>query len=197
MQSGNIFVISAPSGAGKSSLVDALCKLDNNIHVSISHTTRKIRPGEIDGKSYYFISQEEFADMLDKNQFLEHAEVYGNFYGTHINTIKKPQNEGQDIILEIDWQGARQVNKIFPDATSIFILPPSLNVLKSRLINRNTDSLKTINDRLDKAAEDISHAKEFKYIVINDDFDAALKDIYSIILVQRLKAEHVLKSYQI
>ena len=195
MHRGNLFVISAPSGAGKSSLVQALCKLDEHVHISVSHTTRNKRAGEEDGIHYFFIDHQEFENMLLQNKFIEHAKVYDNYYGTHIDTIRNLQDTGQDIILEIDWQGARQVKKLFPDVTLVFILPPNLETLKQRLILRNTDSLETIQKRLNLAQTDISHAIEFDYIVINDDFDTALQDLYSIILVQRLKANNVLQDY--
>ena len=196
MQRGNIFVISAPSGAGKSSLVKALCEQDAGIKVSISHTTRNKRPGDIHGLHYFFISHDEFEIMLNENQFLEHARVYDNYYGTHIATIQKLLGEGIDIILEIDHQGAMQVRNIFPEATLIYILPPNMAELNNRLVKRNTDSEEIIQKRLALATEDISHAFKFDYIVINDDFATAQQQLYSIILVQRLKAEQVLKSYK-
>lgn len=196
MLRGNVFVISAPSGAGKSSLVKALCELDRQVQVSVSHTTRNIRPGEEHGVHYFFISHNEFEMLLADNHFLEHAKVYDNYYGTHIKTIRDLQSQGQDIILEIDWQGARQVKSIFPDATLIYILPPTLTELKRRLVSRNTDSEEIIMKRLNLAVDDISHADEFDYAVINDNFDTALQDLYSIILVQRLKTNNVLLNYK-
>lgn len=196
MQQGNIYVISAPSGAGKSSLVKALCEKDPKIQVSISHTTRKMRHGDIHGIHYFFVSHDEFESMLLDKKFLEHAKVYDNYYGTHIDNIKQLQNTGQDIILEIDNQGASQVKQIFADVTLIYILPPSLEKLKNRLISRNTDSAEVINKRLSQAKNDISHAKEFDYIVINDDFSIALQDLYSIILVSRMKAHKILEYYK-
>ncbi len=196
MQQGNIFVISAPSGAGKSSLVKALCKKDNKIQASISHTTREMRPGDIHGVHYFFVSSNEFEKMLRQNKFLEYAKVYDNFYGTHIDSMKKTQANGQDIILEIDNQGASQVKQIFANAILIYILPPSIDELKKRLINRNTDSNETIEKRLSQAQKDISHANEFDYIVINDNFATALDELYSIIMVSRLKANSVLAAYK-
>jgi guanylate kinase len=196
MQQGNIFVISAPSGAGKSSLVKALCEKDNKIQVSISHTTRKMRPGDIHGVHYFFVNHNEFEEILTQNKFLEHAKVYDNFYGTHIDSIKRLQANGQDIILEIDNQGASQVKHIFPNAILIYILPPNLDELKKRLINRNTDSNETIEKRLSQAQKDISLAKEFDYIVINDNFATALDELYSIIMVSRMKANTVLETYK-
>lgn len=195
MNTGNIFVISAPSGAGKSSLVKALCESDSQIKVCISHTTRKIRANEKDGVNYFFINLAEFEHMLKDKQFVEHALVYGNYYGTHIATIQKLQKSGQDIILEIDYQGAMQIRKLFPQSTLIYILPPSLKELRNRLLVRNTDNADIISRRLNLAKEDISHAVEFDYAVINDNFDTALHNLYSIILVQRLRAEKVLCNY--
>jgi guanylate kinase len=196
MEKGNIFVISAPSGAGKSSLVKALCAKDNSLQVSISHTTRTPRMGEVDGVNYYFISHDNFAAMLQQNKFIEHAVVYENFYGTHIDTINNLHQQNVDIILEIDIQGAMQVKKIFPHATLIFILPPNLPELERRLRSRNTDSEDTIVFRLSKAKDEIMQAKHFDYAVINDNFNDAISSIYSIIMVQRLKAQKVLSSYK-
>ena len=193
---GNIFVISAPSGCGKSSLVQSLCKLDEKIKTSISHTTRAIRPNEEHGIHYFFVSHNEFEKLIKSGEFLEHAVVYENYYGTHTKTIKELQEKGDDIILEIDHQGARQVKSIFNDATLIYILPPNLTELKRRLIKRNTDSKSTINNRLKLALDDISHADKFDYVLINDNFDVALQELYSIILVQRLKASRVLSNYK-
>jgi len=185
---GNVFVISAPSGAGKSSLIQALCKLDSQIQVSISHTTRKIRTGEIEGVDYFFISHKKFKTMQQEQKFLELAQVYDNFYGTNKNTIKKTLTKGKDIILEIDWQGARQIRKLIPEAILIYILPPSLPELEKRLKLRNTDSEEAIQKRLNLAIEDISHAEEFDFIVTNDNFNVALQELYSIILVHRLNS---------
>lgn len=193
MQSGNVFVISAPSGAGKSSLVKALCDKDPKIKLSISHTTRNKRPGDLHGVHYYFVSKTEFEAMLNEQEFLEHAIVYDNHYGTHKDTINNLIQNGDDIILEIDWQGARQVRKLLPEATLIFILPPSLNELENRLKNRKTDSNENINKRLNEASKEIAYAKYFDYAIINDDFSIALHHLYSIILVQRLKTKHVLE----
>lgn len=187
MSRGKIYVIAAPSGAGKSTLVNALCKLDNGVQLSVSHTTRGIRPGEKNGVNYFFVNNVEFQKMIENNDFLEYAEVYGNLYGTNINTIKEFLATGKDIILEIDWQGARQIRKLFSDAVLIFIAPPSLNVLEQRLRDRKTDSLEVIEKRLGMAMEDISHAAEFDYIVINDDFNTALQDLCSIIRAARNK----------
>lgn len=192
---GNIFVISAPSGAGKSSLVKALCEFDNNITTSISHTTRQQRPTETNGVEYFFVSQNEFRSILDQDGFLEHATVYDNYYGTSIKAVESIIKTGQDIILEIDWQGAMQIKKIFPPATLIYILPPSKEALVARLTNRNTDSNEIQLKRLALASEDISHAPDFDFAIINDDFNIAMHDIYSIIRSSRLKTNKVLKNY--
>lgn len=185
MNYGKIYVVSAPSGTGKSTLVNALCKLDSQVQLSISHTTRPTRVGEIDGVNYFFVSVEYFKEMIAKNELLEYAQVYDNFYGTNINTIKQFLATGKDIILEIDWQGAQQVKKLFADAVLIFILPPSLEVLADRLHKRNTDSSEVIKKRLDLAMEEISHAPQFDYLIVNDDFDDALQDMRSIIRAPR------------
>ena len=186
-QIGNIFVISAPSGAGKSSLVKAICKKDPKIRVSISHTTRNMRPGDQHGVDYYFVDAAEFNIMLNNNEFLEHALVYGNYYGTNKNKINELISNGYDIILEIDWQGAKQIKQQNPAAILIFILPPSLDELEKRLRKRNTDSESVIKNRLSLAAEDIAHAKDFDVIIVNDNFDKTIDELYSIILVHRIK----------
>ncbi len=191
MNHGKIYVIAAPSGAGKSSLVNALLQHDQQIQLSISHTTRAQRAGEIDGVNYHFIQQEQFLKMVKANEFLEYAQVYDNFYGTAIHTIKEFLATGKDILLEIDWQGAAQIRQIFNDAIRIFILPPTIAALEHRLRLRNTDSTEVINQRLNAAHEDISHAPEFDYIIINDNFDAALQDLCSIIRAERKKSLQV------
>lgn len=193
MNQGKIYVISAPSGTGKSTLVNELCKLDPKIQLSISHTTRLIRPGEVDGVNYFFTTTSDFENMIADNEFLEYAKVYDNYYGTNIKTIKNFLATGRDIILEIDWQGAGQVKKLFAEATLIFILPPSLETLAERLHKRNTDSNEVIKKRLDLALEEISHAPEFDYMVVNDDFDDALLDLRSIIRAPRNKTAQMIK----
>jgi len=195
MTTGNIFVISAPSGAGKSTLVNALCAKDPQIKVSISHTTREKRPGDKHGVHYYFIEKREFEQMLLKHEFLEHANVYDNYYGTHKTTIEQLINAGKDIILEIDHQGALQIRKLVKDAVLIYILPPNIETLRRRLQHRNTDKPEVIEKRLNLALDDISYAKYFDFAVINDDFDQALADLYSIILVNRLRTQHVLEKW--
>lgn len=192
MNRGNIYVIAAPSGAGKSTLVNALCALDPQVQLSVSHTTRGIRPGETDGVNYFFVSVDDFKTMIGNNDFLEYAQVYENYYGTNINTIRQFLATGKDIILEIDWQGAQQIRKLFHDAVLIFILPPSLPVLAERLKNRNTDSANVIEKRLSVAMDDISHAPEFDYLIINDSLDVALQDLCSIIRAPRNKTAKML-----
>ena len=187
MNRGKIYVIAAPSGAGKSTLVNALCKLDDQIQLSVSHTTRNKRHNENDGVNYFFTSTSKFEQMIQNNEFLEYAKVYDNYYGTNINTIKNFLATGKDIILEIDWQGSRQIRQLFNEAVLIFILPPSLEVLSQRLKNRNTDSLETIDKRLALALDDISHAEEFDNLIINDKFETALQDLWSIIRANRTK----------
>ncbi|RTL10824.1 MAG: guanylate kinase [Neisseriaceae bacterium] len=193
MNRGKIYVIAAPSGAGKSTLVNALCKIDPQVQLSISHTTRPIRPGEADGINYFFVTVDSFKTMIEANEFLEYAQVYDNYYGTNINTIKKFLATGKDIILEIDWQGAQQIRKMFSDAVLIFILPPSLEVLAQRLSARNTDSREVIEKRLSLAMNDISHAPEFDYLIVNDNFETALQDLCSIIRAPRNKTVRMLE----
>ena len=191
--SGNLFIVSAPSGAGKSSLVKALLSQDASIRLSVSCTTRAPRPGEIDGVHYHFISRENFQVRLGQSEFLESAEVYGNFYGTSQRWIEDEMAAGRDILLEIDWQGAAQVRKLIPAAKSIFILPPSLSELQRRLDGRGTDSAEIIANRMAAAQEDISHALEFDYLVVNDQFDDALADLLAITRAQRLLIERQAK----
>jgi guanylate kinase len=191
--SGNLFIVSAPSGAGKSSLVKALLNQDASIRLSVSCTTRAPRPGEIDGVHYHFISRENFQVRLGQSEFLESAEVYGNFYGTSQRWIEEEMAAGRDILLEIDWQGAAQVRKLIPAAKSIFILPPSLAELQRRLDGRGTDSAEIIAKRMAAAQEDISHALEFDYLVVNDQFDDALADLLAITRAQRLLIERQAK----
>ncbi len=183
---GVLYVVAAPSGAGKTSLVKALLKNDSGIRLSVSTTTRAPRPGEINGRDYHFVSREFFVEMTGRGEFLESAEVYGNFYGTSQSWIAGEIALGHDILLEIDWQGAAQVNKYFPEAVTIFIVPPSLNALRNRLLNRAQDSQEIIERRLAAACDDISHAMEFEYIIVNDDFDQALLDLTAVIKAARL-----------
>jgi guanylate kinase len=184
--SGNLYIVTAPSGAGKSSLVGALLAADSNIKLSISYTTRPPRPGEEDGVHYHFVSIAAFQEMLARGEFLESAEVYGNYYGTSQPWIEVEMRAGHDILLEIDWQGAAQVRKLFPEALGIFILPPSKAALRERLTKRGQDSEEVIARRLAAAREDTSHALEFDYLVVNDVFATALADLQAILRARRL-----------
>ena len=177
----NLIIIAAPSGCGKTSLVKALLDSYDNLCVSVSHTTRKARKGEIDGENYHFISTETFKEMIGNNDFIEHAEVFGNMYGTSRANIKEKLENNVDIILEIDWQGARQVRQNMPDSISIFILPPSINTLRERLKNRGQDDEDTISKRMANSKTEISHYNEFGYLIINNQFDSALNELKSII----------------
>ena len=187
--SGNLFIVSAPSGAGKSSLVKALLERDASIRLSISFTTRAPRAGEVDGVHYHFISHEEFQARLGEGEFLESAEVYGNYYGTSQRWIENEMAAGHDILLEIDWQGAAQVRKLMPQARSIFILPPTLAELQRRLVGRGTDSDEVIAKRMAAAHEDVSHSLEFDYLLVNDLFEEALIDLLAIARAHRLLTE--------
>ena len=184
MSQGTLYLISAPSGAGKTSLVNAL--LDDNpdenkLCVSVSHTTRGIRSGETDGVNYHFVSAENFCKMRDDGDFLEHAKVFSHFYGTSKGWVESRLQQGWDVILEIDWQGAAQVQRLIPEAVSLFILPPSLAALRERLTGRGQDDSKIIEERMSEAVNEISHYQLADYLLINDDFGAALADIKSII----------------
>ncbi len=183
---GNLYVIAAPSGAGKTTLVKALVDTMPNITVSISHTTRPKRPGEMNGVNYYFIDKTEFQQMIDHQDFLEYAVIFDNLYGTSKSWVKQTLDEGKDVILEIDWQGHQQIKQLFPDSISIFILPPSLNDLQNRLIKRNQDHPDVIKKRLADVKETVSHIKEFDYVVINDDFVSALHYLKTIVEAGRL-----------
>lgn len=185
--SGSLFVISAPSGAGKTSLVHALLQNNPQIDVSVSYTTRSPRAGEINGKDYHFVSRERFQEMSARGEFLESAEVYGNLYGTSRVWIEQENARDRDILLEIDWQGAAQVRKLFPDCMCIFVLPPSLETLAHRLQGRGKDSAEVIATRLAAAREDVSHLSEFDYVIINADLDEAARELGSIVLAARLR----------
>jgi len=180
-------VISAPSGAGKTSLVREVLQADNRVRLSVSYTTRAPRPGEVEGRDYHFVSRERFQQMLDHGDFVESANVYDNCYGTSQRWLESAMREGSDILLEIDWQGAAQVRRIFPDASGIFILPPSLETLKQRLISRKQDSAEVIARRLAVAREDIRHVNEFDYVIINNDFNVAAQDLLAVFRARRLE----------
>jgi guanylate kinase len=178
---GNLYVISAPSGAGKTTIVRKVMELHPELRFSISYTTRPPREGETDGEDYYFLSRTEFEKMRDSDQFLEYAEVFGNFYGTGRQGVDHLRNDGHDVLLEIDWQGARQVRERQPDCCSIFILPPSLSELEHRLRGRRTDSEDAITRRLSEAIDDMSHWREFDHAVINDNLDDAIDSLDAIL----------------
>ena len=184
---GVLYIVSAPSGAGKTSLVKALLKTDPAIRLSVSYTTRAPRPGETDGRDYHFVGRQQFETMLAEREFLEHAEVYGNFYGTSKGSIERDLDAGRDVLLEIDWQGAAQVKRQFPQCASIFVLPPTFNALRTRLAGRGQDSEEVIERRLAAAAHDVAHAEAFDYIIVNDDFDQALQDLVAITRSIRLE----------
>ncbi|MBW4017734.1 guanylate kinase [Moraxella osloensis] len=186
MTKGSLFIITAASGTGKTSLVKQLVATTNDLAVSISHSTRKPRPGEIDGQHYHFVSRKIFADMIKQGEFLEHAEVFENYYGTAKSTVEFMLSNGLDVILEIDWQGALQVQKLRPDATTIFILPPDRQSLRQRLSNRGQDSQEVIERRLAGSVNEMSQYVNFDYVVINDNFDVALAELKSIIIANRL-----------
>ena len=188
MISGCLYCIVAPSGAGKSSLVAALLAEDNEIQLSISYTTRPPRPGELDGREYRFVTRERFEELVAQDEFLEHAEVYGNLYGTSKRWIEARRATGEDVLLEIDWQGARQVRKLFPDMTYIYILPPSIEVLRERLVKRGKDSAEVIERRLAAAREDLRHINKADYVIINQDFASALADLLAVVRSLRLTA---------
>ena len=186
--SGCLYCIVAPSGAGKSSLVAALLEKDPEIKLSVSYTTRPPRVGEVEGREYRFVTREKFEALIASDEFLEHAEVYGNLYGTSKCWIEATRVSGADVLLEIDWQGARQVRKLFPDMTYIYILPPSIPVLRERLIKRGKDSAEVVERRLAAAREDLLHIHRADYVIINQDFSVALADLEAVVRALRLKA---------
>lgn len=194
--SGNLFIISAPSGAGKTSLVHALLNINQQIDLSVSYTTRNPRPGEQDGKAYHFVSRETFFAMMERGEFLESAEVYGNLYGTSHAWISRENAMGRDILLEIDWQGAMQVRRQFPDCISIFILPPSMEALEQRLRGRGKDNEEVITRRMAAVREDVAHISEYDYVIINDNLNEALRELNAVVLSARLKCIRQLTSHQ-
>ncbi|GJM12735.1 MAG: guanylate kinase [Pseudohongiella sp.] len=190
MSRGTLFIVTAPSGAGKTSLVKALIEREERLRVSVSHTTRAMRPGEEDGVNYHFVDEKKFMEMLSDGNFFESAHVYGNHYGTSQLWVNEQLEAGLDVILEIDWQGAVQVRNLDPEACSIFILPPSLQTLQTRLQDRAQDDSETIEKRMSEAVAEISHVAEADFIVINDDFDTALADLSAIVRSRRLTIKY-------
>jgi len=187
---GTLYIISAPSGAGKTSLVHALVAALPDVVVSVSHTTRKMRDGEVDGQDYHFIDEQHFQEMIANEDFLEHASVFGNRYGTSRRHIQQQLQTGKDVILEIDWQGARQVRQLMSGCKSIYVLPPSIQALRNRLRSREQDSEDVIESRMHEAVSEMTHYGEFDYIVINDDFDQAREELVSIFVCNRMLLDH-------
>jgi guanylate kinase len=183
---GTLYIISAPSGAGKTSLVQSLLTMLPDVVASVSHTTRPARPEEVDGRNYHFIDEALYMRMVEDGEFLEHAMVFGNYYGTSRQHIQEQLLLGKDVVLEIDWQGARQIRQLMSDCMSIFVLPPSLQALSSRLRSRGQDSEEIIDRRMKEAVSEMTHYAEFDYIVINDDFDTALRELASIFTCNRM-----------
>ena len=180
-----LIVISAPSGAGKTSLVHAMVERFDNLVASVSHTTRPKRSGEVDGEDYFFVTPEQFDEMQKADAFLEFAEVFGNFYGTGIAQIQQRRAEGHDVILEIDWQGARNIRARMPDVLSVFVLPPSIDALRARLVGRGQDDESIIAQRMAAAADEMSHFDEYEFLIVNDDFDQACDELAGILQQKR------------
>lgn len=193
---GRLYTVSAPSGAGKTSLVKALIESSQRVHVSVSHTTRQKRPGEEDGVNYHFVDHATFETMLEQHAFLEHAEVFGNYYGTSRVWVEDTLARGDDVILEIDWQGAEQIAGLMPEAISIFILPPSRAALRERLTTRGQDDQAVIDQRMAEAVSEMSHYQLADFLVINDTFDVALDDLKAILRSQRLTRTSQQVQYQ-
>jgi guanylate kinase len=193
--SGNLFIITAASGAGKTSLLEALLLQDAQIKRSVSHTTRAPRPGEIEGVHYHFVTEAQFLEILSAGGFLESADVHGAKYGTSQSVVDTGLQAGYDVVLEIDWQGAAQVRNLYPHSTSIFIFPPSVETLQQRLNSRGQDSAEVINKRVAAAREEMRHVVEFDYVTINDTFEVALQDLTAIIRATRLKAQTQLQRH--
>ena len=183
---GFLFIVSAPSGAGKTSLVQALLEADQKLTVSVSHTTRPRRPREVAGVNYHFVDRKAFQRMIEADAFIEHAEVFGNFYGTSRESVQSALASGNDVVLEIDWQGARQVRERFSGSVSVFVLPPSVEELQRRLSNRGQDSAETVERRMRDALNELSHFDEYDYVVFNERFETALEDLRALI-----RAEHL------
>lgn len=184
---GQLFVVSAPSGAGKTSLIKALRTERPELGLSVSHTTRPMRPGEVDGQHYHFVTTEHFRQMIADGAFVEHAEVFGNYYGTSRAAVSSELSAGRDVILEIDWQGAAQVRRLFPDLISVFILPPDLAALRARLVGRGQDEAAVIERRLSEAQREMREYPHYDYLIINDDFGVALAELLAVFTVARLR----------
>ncbi|WP_293746624.1 guanylate kinase [uncultured Paraglaciecola sp.] len=200
---GNLFILAAPSGAGKSSLIKALLEKhpstdahNNAMQVSVSHTTREPRPGEVNGVHYHFVDRKDFELLIEQGAFFEHAEVFGNYYGTSKVVIEQTLRQGIDVFLDIDWQGARQVKAQIPDTATIFVAPPSKEELKRRLTERGQDSAEIIEQRMTKAVSEISHYHEFDFVVVNDNFTAALSELDAIVTTRRLRKEKQIIRHQ-
>lgn len=194
---GDLFIIAAPSGGGKTSLVNALLRQDPRLVLSTSHTTRPPRPGEIDGQHYHFISKADFKQMARAGEFMEYAHVFDHYYGSNRKSVAGQLDQNQDVILEIDWQGARQVKQVFPGCCAIFIIPPKLETLRKRLTGRGQDSEKVINRRMLDAQSEISHWAEFDQLVVNDDFDTTVQELAAIISDHRMQQPHAVnRTYQ-
>jgi guanylate kinase len=192
---GNLFIVTAPSGAGKSTLTAKLLQEDKNVHLSVSYTTRAPRTGEVDGHDYHFVDKARFMGMLERGEFLESAEVHGNHYGTSQAWIRAQRAAGHDVLLEIDWQGAQQVRRIFTDTVGIFILPPSITELERRMRRRGQDSEEVVRRRISVAADEMSHAAEFEYVIINNDFEEACRDLIAVVRASRLVYSRQLERY--
>lgn len=190
---GNVFIVAAPSGGGKTSLIKRLLEILEGIEVSISHTTRAPRPGEIDGVDYFFVQQTRFIEMIAQNAFIEHAQVFDSYYGTSVTQIQQRLEAGIDVVLDIDWQGAQQIKKIFPQAKGIFVLPPSLAVLKERLSKRGQDNQETIDYRMQGAQAEIMHFNEFDYLIVNEHFEQAVQDLQAIVVADRLSIQRQMR----
>lgn len=184
---GNLYIVAAPSGGGKTSLVKALVESMADIAISVSHTTRSKRPGEVDGVDYFFVDEAEFKRMIDEQAFVEHAQVFGHYYGTSKSQIEDRLQRGVDVLLDIDWQGAQQIKRVFPTAVGIFIIPPSLETLKQRLQGRNQDPDEVIHERMQRAQNELSHYAEFDYLIVNDDFYCAASELKAIVIAHRLR----------
>jgi len=186
-ESGILFVVSAPSGAGKTSLLRQLVPADDRLLMSVSHATRAMRPGEEDGVHYHFVSVDRFERLVGEGGFLEHAQVFDNYYGTSEAAVREPLAKGLDVVLEIDWQGARQVRRRFPEVVSLFVAPPNITALRERLSGRGQDSEEIVDRRMADARSELSHYPEYDYLVINDDFDTALAELRAIVTAERLR----------